>query len=505
MTPTAPTATPSATAMPTSTPQSSSTQAPLAQSGGTLALPSIGGLSGSVTIPANNAPANTTLQVTVIVGGLSGAPTPALRRLAASNTVLFSLEILLSQTVTFSGFPGLSLTLPSSIATAGQSFYVAVYQGTSSTSPLIATLGPAAVSGQTITFAPTTSQITLQGNQTYLLELYEAAAATASPSPAPTTAPTASPTTAPSASPTTAPTASPTTSPTASPTTASAPSAGTTYVLTGSNAIDAFAPGTNGTASTLSAFTFSTGNFVTGITVDASGRTYVAATSQVLSFAYGSAGSATPSTTLNVVAWGLAIDPSGDLVTTDYNNNSVSFFPPGASGSATPLKQIAGGNTQLNYPYQAAFDGSGNLYVLNAGASPSVTEYSAASIAGTGTLSPAPVAVITASSTTIDGPEALAVDTTGRVYVGNSQNNTISVFAAGSNGPTAPAAILSGNTIGFSINQATLAVDASNDLYVASSNSSNAVYVFAPVTASSQTPIRAIAGISYPGGVGIVP
>ncbi|MHB8197975.1 MAG: NHL repeat-containing protein [Vulcanimicrobiaceae bacterium] len=318
--------------------------------------------------------------------------------------------------------------------------------------------------------------------------------------------PTPTPRTMPTATATATATASATPTPTPTP---SGPAAGTTYVFTDASSpygMEAFAPNATGAATPVSSFTFSSSNYISGIAVDATGRVYVDATNSIFSFAYGAGGSATPSTTLtsDPYGWGLAIDASDDLVATDYHNNVVDFFAPGANASAAPIKQIGGSSTQLNYPYQAAFDGSGNLYVLNANI-PSITEYSAASISGTGTINAAPIAVITSSSSALDGPEGLAVDLTGRIYVGNSANNTISVFAPGSNGNVSPAATLNGSNIGFSINQATIAVDSSNDLYVASSNSSNAVYVFAPVTSSGQTPIRTITGVTYAGGVGIVP
>lgn len=482
---------------PAPTPDSVTQQ--IAQAGGTIVLPSVNGLSGSMTVPANNATAGTTMTVSMLSGAPSGAPVPAAyRRMTSTPTTESSLEIQVSQTVTFQGFPGFALTLPASISTAGENFYIAVYQGTGSSAPLLVTIGPATVNGQVITFAPTATPITLQAGVTYLVELYEVSAASASPSPSPS------------------PSLSPSPSPTPSPTPSPSPSAlaiGTTYVLTdaassGSYDVQAFPQNANGAATALSSFTFSPSSYITGMTVDATGRVYIMTSGVgILSFAYGATGSATPSTTLTTVTdgWGLAVDPSDNLVVTDYIHNLVDFFAPGTNGGAAPIKQIAGSGTQINYPYQAAFDGSGNLYVLNANSPSSITEYSAASIAGTGTINASPSAVVTSSTSALDGPEGLAVDSTGRIYVGNSSNNTISVFAPGSNGIVSPVATLSGSSIGFSIDQATIAVDSSNDFYVASSNSSNAVYVFAPVTSSAQTPIRTITGVSYAGGIGIVP
>lgn len=142
------------------------------------------------------------------------------------------------------------------------------------------------------------------------------------------------------------------------------------------------------------------------------------------------------------------------------------------------IKTISGSNTQINYPYQAAFDGSGNLYVLNAGNN-TITVYSASSISGTGTLNPAPTAVISSSSTAIDGPEGLAVGSTGQIYVGNSSNTTIAIFAAGSNGNTSPLATLNGNSTFTCICQATIATDASNKCTLRAGT---------PITSSSTRP-----------------
>jgi hypothetical protein len=297
---------------------------------------------------------------------------------------------------------------------------------------------------------------------------------------------------------------------------AAAPAAGTIYVLSNNSTIESFAPSSGSGATPLVSFssTALSNNPPTGIAVDATGRVYTAITSGsgglIYSFTYGSysgGGAISPSTTLTSVAgpWSLAIDPGGDLVATDSVNNAVDFFAAGANGSAAPIKSIAGSNTQLNLPYQAAFDGNGNLYVINAN-TPSVTVYSASSISGTGTINATPTAVITSSPTGIDGPEGLAVDSSGRIYVGNSQNDTIAVFAAGSNGSTSPLATLNGNSTFTCICQATIATDASNNLYVAGWNA-NDVVIYAPVTSSSQSPARTVtsSSLSQTQSVSVVP
>ncbi len=294
------------------------------------------------------------------------------------------------------------------------------------------------------------------------------------------------------------------------PTTAPAPTAGTLYALsqTSSYTFAAFAPGANGNVAPTASFNASIQS-PTGIAVDATGRAYVVAYSvtgtQILSYAYGASGNAVPSTTLttDIHGWALGIDPvTDDLVATDANNNIVEYFVPGATGSASPVKTISGSNTGLNLPYQVAFDGSDNIYVVNGNGYGSVVEYAAGS-SGNAT----PIATIAGNLTGLDGPEALAVDSTGRIYVGNSANDTITVYPPGSNGNVAPSAVIQGGTYDFLIDQALIAVDGSNDLYVF--GRSNEVEVFAPVTGSPQAPIRTITGsatgLSYAEGVAIVP
>jgi hypothetical protein len=150
-----------------------------------------------------------------------------------------------------------TLTLPSGVSTAGESFYIAfLAPGASAWVEPVA--GPAAVSGQALTFnadtvPSVTFPITLTAGQTYGFALYEVAssaspsptptaspsptatptpAATASPTATPTPAGTASPTPTPTPRPTATPTPSPTPSPTATPSSAPAP----TWILGGATA-----------------------------------------------------------------------------------------------------------------------------------------------------------------------------------------------------------------------------------------------------------------------------
>ncbi len=512
----------------------------LPQAGGPVVLPTAGGYAGMLQLPANNAPSGTTISIAAATAAPVGAPTPqALHRThdlrspqaTLAPTVLFVVTIQVSQSVTFTSTPSFSIQLPAGMSTVNEAFYIAIFSGESAQSPLLTSLGPATISGSTITFTGSATRLTFDAGVTYLIELYEVATGpTATPSPlpssspsaspsasptvaptaTPTVAPTATPTVAPTATPTVAPTATPTVAPTATPTAAPAPTAGTLYALsqTSSFTFAAFAPGANGNVAPTASFNASIQS-PTGIAVDATGRAYVVAYTQsgtaIYSYAYGASGNASPSTTLttDIHAWALGIDPvTDDLVATDANNNIVEYFAPAANGSASPVKMISGSNTGLNLPYQVAFDGSDNIYVVNGNGYGSVVEY-AAGASGNAT----PIATIAGNLTGLDGPEALAVDSTGRIYVGNSANNTITVYPPGSNGNVVPSAVLQGGTYDFLIDQALIAVDGSNNLYVFGRSSE--VEVFAPVTGSPQAPIRTITGsatgLSYAMGVAIVP
>jgi tripartite motif-containing protein 71 len=291
------------------------------------------------------------------------------------------------------------------------------------------------------------------------------------------------------------------------------PTAGTIYVLTNNNQFQMFAPNAGSGATALSSFSSGVLKAPTGIAVDGQGTVYVAQAPNIYSYnyaAYVGGGNVSPSTTLTTVAgpWGLTIAPNGFLVATDSVNNSVDFFGPGSNGNAQTFATISGSNTDLASPYQAAFDGSGNLYVLNTAGNNgngSVTVYSAGAFANkTGNINVAPTAVITSSASSFSSPRALAVDSSGNVYVGNDGNDTIAVFGPGSNGFVSPTATVNGYST-FCTCQATMTV-MSNNLYVAGWNT-NSVVIYAPITSSSATPLATItsATLGQTEGVGVIP
>ena len=138
----------------------------------------------------------------------------------------------------------------------------------------------------------------------------------------------------------------------------------------------------------------------------------------------------------------------------NYYSGTVSKFAPGAT---TPSATLTG----LTGPDALAFDGSGNLYVANY---------------GNGTVSKfAPGA--TTPSATLTGlwnPDALAFDSSGNLYVANysSSGGTVSKFAPGATTPSATLSGLHGPDA--------LAVDSSGNLYVGNYAHGYTVSMFAP-------------------------
>src|SRR3989454_9260542 len=89
---------------------------------------------------------------------------------------------------------------------------------------------------------------------------------------------------------------------------------------------------------------------------------------------------------------------------------SVTIYPAGATGNATPTATIAGSSTGLSVPTGIAVDPAGRLYVTNImGNNNSITIY-AAGATGDAT----PIATIAGSNTGLRSTAALAVDARGR-------------------------------------------------------------------------------------------
>jgi 6-phosphogluconolactonase (cycloisomerase 2 family) len=177
-------------------------------------------------------------------------------------------------------------------------------------------------------------------------------------------------------------------------------------------------------------------------------------------------------------------NPGPLLYAANFGTNSVAIYP--ANGN-TPIAQIQGSNTGINFPAGIALDGSGKLYVTNpSGSSGSVTVY-AAHASGNAT----PIATISGSNTGLNYPAAVAVDGSGTLYVANANGHTITVYPAGANGNASPTATISGSHTGL-LGPDGVALGSGN-LYVANYGT-NSITVYAAAATGDETPAATISG-----------
>ena len=164
----------------------------------------------------------------------------------------------------------------------------------------------------------------------------------------------------------------------------------------------------------------------------------------------------------------LAFDGSGNLFVANAGNGTVSEFAPGGT---TPFATLTG----LTNPAALAFDGSSHLFVANSG-NATVSEFAPGATTPFATL------------TGLSDPVALAFDGSGNLFVANGTGNTVLKFAPGA---TTPSATLTGLS-----NPNALAFDGSGNLFVTNDNSLvNTVSKFTP---GATTPSATLTGVSDP-------
>lgn len=145
-------------------------------SGGSVSLPSFGGYASTATFPSSNATGSANVNVTVATTLPTGLPGLQSRgrivKSIASNVYLY-FTFVSPVALTFNGYPGFTVTMPSSVNTAGQQFFIAVYSNGAWVEPAA---GPATVSGQQVTFAAVnaTPGLTIPANIPLYVALYSA-------------------------------------------------------------------------------------------------------------------------------------------------------------------------------------------------------------------------------------------------------------------------------------------------------------------------------------------
>jgi uncharacterized protein (TIGR03437 family) len=136
---------------------------------------------------------------------------------------------------------------------------------------------------------------------------------------------------------------------------------------------------------------------------------------------------------------GVALDSSGSLYIADYGNNRIRKVTNGTittvAGSATNGFNGDGGsavNASLSHPYGIAVDSGGNLYISDTGnnAIRKVVNGQITTIAGGGSLF---VESGPATSAQFSLPYGVAVDSVGKVYVADVDNNRVRLLT-----PSAP-------------------------------------------------------------------
>ena len=163
-------------------------------------------------------------------------------------------------------------------------------------------------------------------------------------------------------------------------------------------------------------------------------------------------------------------------------SGAISTFTLG--GGSTPVRRITGSLTGLAGPEQIAADRSGNLYVANS--SGSITVYPPAA---TGNV--APLRTIAGTATGLGGGVfGIAVDAAGHVYASNHYRNSITEYAPGANGNVAPIATLTGPATGV-LQPTGIALDAAGHLWV---DNAGGIVEYPAGANGNVSPIAAIAG-----------
>ena len=188
--------------------------------------------------------------------------------------------------------------------------------------------------------------------------------------------------------------------------------------------------------------------------------------------------------------YGLALDSSANIYVADSAVAKVFVYPPLATNTGllneSPTITIGGNNTGLNSPSGIGLDSSGKIYVVNLS---SVLVYQPLG-SSTGPLNEAPTTAISTTMTTgVSYPKGIALDTSGNIYVadcpvcyGGSGAPGVYVYPAGSNANTAPSAAIIGTSTGLEEPQG-IALDSSGNIYVADDGDGNcdgtgSVYVY---------------------------
>ncbi len=149
---------------------------------------------------------------------------------------------------------------------------------------------------------------------------------------------------------------------------------------------------------------------------------------------------------------------------------SVTIYPLDASGNTEPIATIAGPDTGLDLPQAVSVDKNHNIYVSNYRSALPTPQASITVYAAGASGDSAPIANISGSNTGLEQNFGIGVDTSGNIFV--SENHLIeaklAVFPAGATGNVAPIRTIRKRR-GEKDNQFLgVALDMANRIYIAS-------------------------------------
>jgi hypothetical protein len=211
-----------------------------------------------------------------------------------------------------------------------------------------------------------------------------------------------------------------------------------------------FAPGANGAATPVRTLVFP--GFVVSATSDSNGAIYVAtdpnpngsSTQTILVFAPGSDGSATPVRTIELPGsddgFGcgqVAVDQSGNIICSISEFGRLQVFANGATGAATPARTISAGGEIVAF----SLDPAGNIDVAIAGELHSRQPVSIVEFAGGTGGADTPINTLSADALPNDTDvNSLGVDAAGNLYVCEllAAEPAVLKFAPSANGIASP-------------------------------------------------------------------
>ena len=199
---------------------------------------------------------------------------------------------------------------------------------------------------------------------------------------------------------------------------------------------------------------------------------------------------------------------------------SLTWYPPGSNGNVAPQVVISGSNTGLNDPVGIAISTANNPFVLNASGGPdsagSITVYL---YTNSGNATPTKTIQGTSSSnqTGFANPSGLALDGSNNIYVTNDGSasggsDSITIYAAGSNGNVAPMSTISGPLTQLNLPSG-IAVDSGGNIYVANDGGDeggiDAITIYPPGSNGNVSPLfnitGSLTGLVGPAGIAIDP